>query len=204
MLTHFPLKLQLARAHAQCGTHQLQGTRTSMAPAAFFSMARTPILLRVRSMHGDQTVVEAAEEMSVGELLTSLVHKTPPAAMEDSPLYCNGRHLAIMENSLRWYGIRDNMKVAVQMLPGLDRPKGTQKRKRLNRQAEREAARITQNVRLSREKHGDADNEGSRRPWQMKTSTMKTKEEGQQSCRRSRVKMGKCLPKGGRIWQHAK
>ena len=34
-LSSSPLKHQLARAHAQCGPHQLQGTRTGMAPAFF-------------------------------------------------------------------------------------------------------------------------------------------------------------------------
>ena len=89
-------------------------------------------------MVGNQTVVEATEDMSVEELLLQLCSKDPPAATPESPLSCNGQNLVMMEKPLRWYGIRDDMKVAVQMLPGFEKPRGKQTRKRMNQQAERE------------------------------------------------------------------
>ena len=51
-------------------------------------------------MVGDQTVVEATEDMSVEELLLKLCNQEPPAATPESPLSCNGRSL--LEGLLAW------------------------------------------------------------------------------------------------------
>ena len=54
--------------------------------------------------------------------------------------------IAILTNTFGDYGIKDCMKVSLQLLPGIKKPKGGQHRNRLNQRVEEEAFRIRKRI----------------------------------------------------------
>ena len=97
------------------------------------------LLVYVRTMRGQQTVVEAWPDATVGEFQAGLVWSEPPAALPESTLTVDGRILADGCRTLRDSGVGDGTKVAVSLLPGTRKPKGAQQRQRERQRVEANA-----------------------------------------------------------------